>query len=75
MTSPRMSGYAPPPASLIKLAEGAALIGVNPRTLRRWIAQGKLNGWRLASNQIRIDRVELRSLAKPITPTADEGVA
>ncbi|MFE6925933.1 helix-turn-helix domain-containing protein [Nocardia sp. NPDC057663] len=51
---------------LIRLSAGAALVGVHSRTLRRWIDQGKLNGWRMASNQIRVSRAELLKLATPM---------
>ncbi|MGW6730197.1 excisionase family DNA-binding protein [Nocardia sp. NPDC055029] len=51
---------------LIRLSAGAALVGVHSRTLRRWIDQGKLTGWRMASNQIRVSRAELLDLATPM---------
>lgn len=58
------------PAALIRLSEAAVQLGVHPQTLRRWIQQGKLTGWRLASNQIRVDRNELAALATPMTTTS-----
>ncbi|MGV9823382.1 helix-turn-helix domain-containing protein [Nocardia xishanensis] len=69
MTSPLMPRDVAVARPLIRLSEGAALIGVHPQTLRRWVAQGKLTGWRLASNQIRVDRDELLGLVKPMTVT------
>ncbi|MFI6574011.1 excisionase family DNA-binding protein [Nocardia fluminea] len=51
---------------LIRLSTGAALVGVHSRTLRRWISQGRLTGWRLGSNQIRVSRAELLGLATPM---------
>ena len=51
---------------LIRLSEAATLVDVHVKTLRRWISQGKLTGYRLASNQIRIDRRELLNLARPM---------
>ena len=61
---------------LIRLSEAAALVDVHVKTLRRWISQGKLTGYRLASNQIRIDRMELLNLARPMaTAERVEGLA
>ncbi|MBF6329779.1 helix-turn-helix domain-containing protein [Nocardia transvalensis] len=54
---------------LIRLSEGAELVDVHVRTLRRWISQGKLTGYRLVSNQIRINRAELLGLIRPVTAT------
>lgn len=75
LTSPRMSTG---PGDLIRLSEGAALVRMHPRTLRRWIAQGKLTGWRMASNQIRVSHRELLGLVEPMPPSQDlntDGVA
>lgn len=77
MTSAGMRRDVNPVGTLIKLAEGAALAGLHPATLRRWIADGKLAGWRLPSGQIRVDRAEVLRLATPmaVTPmTETEGV-
>jgi excisionase family DNA binding protein len=68
VTRSHMQGDTDFPRSLIRLSEAAALVGVHPQTLRRWIGQGKVAGWRLASNQIRVDRDELLALAQPIAP-------
>jgi excisionase family DNA binding protein len=51
---------------LIRLSAGAALVGVHSRTLRRWIDQGKLSGWRMASNHIHVSRAEVLKLATPM---------
>lgn len=58
---------------LIPLSEGGELVRVSPKTLRRWISQGKLRGYRLASNQIRIDRAELLDLARPLPAAIPPG--
>ncbi|MGV9408321.1 hypothetical protein ACWDOP_00285 [Nocardia sp. NPDC003693] len=57
--------------NLIRLAEGASLMRMNPRTLRRWIAQGKLTGWRMPSNHIHVSRDEVLGLAKLMQVEAD----
>ncbi|WP_280359331.1 helix-turn-helix domain-containing protein [Nocardia otitidiscaviarum] len=79
MRSPRRRKDADKPeVVLIPLSEGGELVKVHPKTLRRWISQGKLTGYRLASNQIRINRSELLGLARPLpaaTPIDRDGVA
>lgn len=53
-------------AVLIPLSEGAELVRYHPKTLRRWISQGKLTGYRVADNQIRINRSELLGLVRRV---------
>jgi excisionase family DNA binding protein len=45
------------------------MLGVTPRTLRNWIAEGRLTAYRIGDKLIRIDRAELDALIRPI-PTA-----
>ncbi len=40
----RMSGY---PQDLVPLVQAAADCTVRPRTMRRWITRGRLQGWRV----------------------------
>ena len=54
---------------LIALADASAETGVHPRTIRRWIADGRLPGYRLGPRLLRVDRAELHALARRI-PTA-----
>ncbi len=44
---------------LLTLADGAAEIGVSDRTLRRYVAQGRLKVIRVNARVIRIDPAEL----------------
>jgi excisionase family DNA binding protein len=46
--------------------------GVSEKTLRRYIAQGKLTGYRLGPRLIRVDLDEVETLLRPI-PTAKAG--
>jgi excisionase family DNA binding protein len=46
--------------------------GVSERTLRRYIAQGKITGYRLGPRMIRVDLDEVEQLLKPI-PAAKAG--
>lgn len=78
MTQPHTSREAT--GNLIRLSEGAALVRMHPRTLRRWIAQGRLTGWRMPSGHIHVDQREILRLAQPMAAdtaigASDEGVA
>ena len=46
------------PLNLITTEEAAQRLRVNPKTIRRWIAAGKITGYR-AGTLIRIDAAEL----------------
>lgn len=54
------------PRNLIPLADAAAQTQLNVRTIRRYIAAGRLTGYRVGPKSIRIDQVELDALSKPI---------
>lgn len=51
---------------LVSLAAAAAHADVSTRTLRRYISQGRLTGYRVGPRLIKIDLNELDSLATPI---------
>ena len=61
--------------SLVSLQEGAQTIGVCVKTLRNWISEGRLTGYRLGPRAIRIDRNELFALARPLAGAHTRGVA
>lgn len=48
------------------IQQGAAWLGVDPKTIRRWIAQGRIKAVRVGPRLIRIERESLLVLAKPI---------
>ena len=58
-----------PRRTFITLADGAARLEVNPRTIRRYIADGRLTGYRVGPRLIRLDAAEVDGLLAPI-PTA-----
>jgi excisionase family DNA binding protein len=67
------SGNRPYPAlRLVSLAAGAAFADVSVRTLRRYIAQGRLTGYRVGPRLVKVDLNELEQLARPI-PAARAG--
>lgn len=47
------------------LAEAAERTHVSVRTLRRWIAQGRLNAYRAGPRLLRIDPEDLDAMMKP----------
>jgi excisionase family DNA binding protein len=46
--------------------QGAEFLGVAEKTIRRYIAQGRLKAHRVGPRLIRIDRESLLKLARPI---------
>jgi excisionase family DNA binding protein len=55
-----------PARNLASMIEAADYAGVTVRTLRRYIAEGRLTGYRLGPRMIRIDLTELEALLRPI---------
>jgi excisionase family DNA binding protein len=53
-----------PPRPTIQQA--ATWLGVDPKTVRRYIAQGRLKAARVGPKLIRVERESLLALAKPI---------
>jgi excisionase family DNA binding protein len=48
------------------IQQAADWIGVNPRTVRRWISHGRLKAVRVGPRLLRIDRESLLALATPV---------
>lgn len=53
----------------LTIEDAAERLGVNPKTIRRRIADGSLTGYRMGPRLIRVDADELDRLMQPI-PTA-----
>jgi len=52
--------------------QGAAdYVGCDPKTVRRWIAAGKITGYRAGARMIRVDLAELDAFLRPITSGGD----
>ncbi|MFE3000717.1 helix-turn-helix domain-containing protein [Nocardia sp. NPDC059246] len=62
----------PEGAPLVTLQEAAKTVSVTERTVRNWISNGLLTGYRFGPKIIRVDREELLALA---TPVNGQGVA
>lgn len=58
------------PQSLQTLDAAARSLGVSARTIRRYIAQGVLTGYRLGPRLLRVDPAEVVGLARPIPVAA-----
>jgi len=48
------------------IQQAADWAGVNEKTVRRWIAEGRLKAMRIGPKLIRVERESLLALAKPI---------
>ena len=65
-----MPKSATPARHLVSINQAADYASVNPRTIRRRIADGTLTGYRLGSKTIRVDLLELDALLRPIPSAA-----
>lgn len=61
-TATRVDRLSPQP----DIKETAAYLGVDPKTVRRYIAQGYLTAHRLGPKLIRVDRASILKLGNPI---------
>ena len=64
-----MPSNLPDRAQYETIMDAARRLGVNPRTIRRRVAEGKLTAFRLGPRLIRLDPCEVDNLLQPI-PTA-----
>ncbi|GAB2575911.1 helix-turn-helix domain-containing protein [Microlunatus antarcticus] len=58
-----------PKRRLTDIATGASALGVDPRTIRRWIADGRLPGYRVGGKLLRVDMADIDALVTPVTST------
>ena len=59
------------PARRYDTPDGAAsYVKVSRRTILRWVAEGKITGYRLGDRALRIDLNELDQLARPVAGQA-----
>ena len=52
--------------NLAPLTKAAELTGLNVRTIRRYIASGRLTGYRVGPKAIRVDLNEVDAMLRPI---------
>lgn len=58
----------------VTLQEGAEYLSITEQSLRRYIAEGRIQGYRLGKRALRVDRTDLDSLLIPV-PSATRGGA
>jgi excisionase family DNA binding protein len=61
-----MSPPSPPGDPSVTLAEAASRFNVSTRTLRRWVADGRLPAWRVGPRMIRVAPADVAALARPV---------
>lgn len=60
---------------LISLKTAASLVDVDAKTIRNWIAAGRLRGFRLNGHLLRVNHAELLALVKPVNMPVPEDAA
>jgi excisionase family DNA binding protein len=65
LTAPPRTPPKPIPPYYVSLREGAEVYGVHAKTLRRWIAEGKVPGYRIGG-QIRVKLSDLDALVEQV---------
>jgi excisionase family DNA binding protein len=55
------------------ISEAAARVGVNIKTIRRWIASGQLAGYRAGPRLLRVDPDELDGMLTLVPTAASRG--
>jgi excisionase family DNA binding protein len=60
---------AQPPRQFVDVATFAAVFGVNDRTVRRWIHDGLITGYKIAGRGLlRVDLAEVDRVIRPVEP-------
>jgi excisionase family DNA binding protein len=54
-----------PPDDLISTTKAAAILRVQGRTVRGWVAAGKLAGWTLAGRRLLVSEADVKALLRP----------
>ncbi|NTY57946.1 helix-turn-helix domain-containing protein [Mycolicibacterium sphagni] len=55
------------PEHTISVAEAARRAGVQPRTMRRWVTDGIITGYRIGPRLLRVSAVAVDELFAPVT--------
>ncbi len=59
---------------LISLREAAEILACTPRTVRRFGSEGLLTVYRVGSKIVRVNRLDVEAMAKPIFTTSGAGL-
>lgn len=54
-----------PPDQLLTIAQTARFIGVHEITVRKWLASGRLQAWRIGSRVVRIRLSDIEAAMQP----------
>lgn len=60
------------PEEVESIDAAAQRLDVGGRTIRRWVAEGRVRGYRLGPRQLRVSSADLDALLEPL-PTVDAG--
>lgn len=63
------------PRRLGSISDAATYADLSTRTIRRYIAEGRLTGYRVGPRLVKIDLAELDTLARPIPTATGPGTA
>ncbi|WP_141013155.1 helix-turn-helix domain-containing protein [Nocardioides sambongensis] len=66
----RPTTAATPQKRLRNLTVAAEYFDVTPRTVRQWIADGRLTGYRVGAKHVRVDMNEVEAMAEVIPSSA-----
>lgn len=56
----------PPSRKLVSIAVAAETADVCDKTIRRWISEGRINGYRVGARLIKVDLDELEATFRPV---------
>lgn len=64
----------PEPSELISLQEAAKRLRLDPKTVRRYVANGRLTGYRVGPRALRVRAAQVAALSRPVS-SSDEGAS
>ncbi|MFD3431336.1 helix-turn-helix domain-containing protein [Nocardia fluminea] len=53
--------------TFVGISRAAEILGISSRTMRRWIDEGKVQGYRLADHGIRVNQADVMKLIVPMS--------
>lgn len=64
-----MKSHMRPTRGLVPIKEAAAYAGLSVKTIRRYVIDGRITGYRIGPKLIKIDLDEIDSLISPVAAT------
>ncbi|MGQ0623160.1 MAG: helix-turn-helix domain-containing protein [Sporichthyaceae bacterium] len=64
-------GKSPFKRTLVDLDAAAEYLGLSTRTVRNWIADGRLRGYQVGGSVLRVDVADVEALVRPIPTLRD----